>query len=510
MSNDVVQSTKPVTRLWQPNLIVFVSSACIMVLELVAGRIIAPHVGSSLYTWTTVIGVVLAGIMLGNYLGGRIADRWASMRLLGAIYLLAAFASVAVLGIDRMNRITPGDWNIVVEILIFTTAMFFVPCTILGTISPIVAKLAVSDLAKTGSTVGKIYAAGAFGSIVGTFATGFVLISWFGTYTIVLSVALILLALGLIFMLGARWWSVAVVVVAVAGGGWYALNQGWNKGPCVVETNYYCIKTYDEERDGETIRMFVLDHLVHSYVALNNPNKLIYPYEQAYAEIAQMRASRGKPPSLLMIGGGGYTFPRFMELTYPTSDIQVAEIDPGVTQAAHDLLALKRDTKIVTHNEDARMFIAGTPTQKFDLIFGDAFNHYSVPYHLTTKEFNERVRAWLADDGLYVVNIIDGRHGDFTRAFFYTLRQTFKYVYLGEGNGDWRNTPRNFFLLIASDAPLDLNALTQFDGGDGDALTARLIAGDAEINRMLTEAPLVTLTDQYAPVDQMLASTFTE
>jgi predicted membrane-bound spermidine synthase len=76
------------TWLWQPNLIVFVSSGCIMILELVAGRIVAPYVGVSLYTWTSIIGVVLAGISLGNYLGGRLADRWASLPLLGGIFLL--------------------------------------------------------------------------------------------------------------------------------------------------------------------------------------------------------------------------------------------------------------------------------------------------------------------------------------------------------------------------------------------------------------------------------------
>src|SRR5512146_168371 len=187
--------------LWQPNLIVFISSGAIMILELVAGRIIAPHVGSSLYTWTGVIGVVLAGISLGNYLGGRLADPWASLRFLGLVYMASALSCMLVLWLDKTYRITPAEWSIIVEILVLTAGMFFVPCTILGMISPIVAKLAVSDLARTGSTVGKIYAAGALGSIVGTFASGFVLISWFGTYTIVWGVALLLAAMGLVFIL---------------------------------------------------------------------------------------------------------------------------------------------------------------------------------------------------------------------------------------------------------------------------------------------------------------------
>ncbi len=510
MQDDASATTQafPARRawLWQPNLIVFVSSACIMILELVAGRMIAPHVGVSLYTWTSVIGVVLAGISLGNYLGGRLADRWASLRLLGIVYLFAALTSLVVLYVDRTYRLTPDDWSIVVEIIALTAAMFFVPCTLLGMISPIVAKLAVSDLATTGSTVGKIYAAGAAGSIVGTFATGFVLISWFGTYTIVWGVALLLGALGLFFFLAGRWQAALFAVVIIVGGSALASNQNWLRGPCVRETNYYCIKIYDTQEGDEPVRQVVLDHLVHSYVSLTNPRTLIYGYEKAYAEVAAYRAARDEHMSFLMIGGGGYTFPRYVDAVYPGSDVHVVEIDPGVTQVAYDLLALNREAKIVTYNEDARLFFARAPTMQYDLVLGDAFNHYAVPYHLTTQEFNDRVRAWLADDGLYVINLIDGPRGEFVRAYFHTLRQTFRYVYLAEGNYDWRKATRSFFLLIATDTPLDTAEFAHLDAGDGDALLARLLADDAEVNRLLTEAPLVLLTDQYVPVDQMLAS----
>ncbi len=496
--------------LWQPVLIVFVSNSCIMILELVAGRIIAPHVGSSLYTWTGVIGVILAGISLGNYLGGRLADRWASPRLLGIIYILAALACIAVLGIDRVYRITPADWPIVAEVLVLITAMFFIPSAILGTISPIVAKLAVNDLSKAGSTVGNIYAAGSLGSIVGTFATGFVLISWFGTYPIIWGVALLLMFMGLLFFLGIRVWSVTVAVLILIGTTALAIDEGRLISPCVLETNYYCIKVQDEEHDGESVRLLVLDHLVHSYVALGNPKMLLYDYEKMYAEIAAYRASTDSQLSAAMIGGGGYTFPRYMQTFYPNSIVHVVEIDPGVTQTAYDQLGLDRNLKITTYNEDARMYFAATPTMKYDLVLGDAFNHFSVPYHLTTKEFNDRVHAWLAPDGLYVVNLIDGPYGEFVRAYVNTMQQTFRHVYLALGSRDWRTTLRTTFVVIGTDAPLDRAKLAQFDAGDGDPLLSRLLATDDEVEQLLSGAPRITLTDQYAPVDQMLASVFNE
>jgi predicted membrane-bound spermidine synthase len=188
--------------LWRPNLIVFVSNACIMVLELVAERVIAPHVGVSLYTWTSIIGVVLAGMSLGNYVGGRLADRAASPRLLGLIFLLGGFTSLATLVTSRLDIVAFLQWPLILEIVLLITILFFLPAAILGTVSPIVAKLALRDLARTGSTVGKIYAAGTVGSILGTLATGFVLTALFGTHRIIWGVGAVLLAMGLIFLVG--------------------------------------------------------------------------------------------------------------------------------------------------------------------------------------------------------------------------------------------------------------------------------------------------------------------
>jgi len=502
------------TWLWQPNLIVFVSSACIMILELVAGRIIAPYVGVSLYTWTSVIGVVLAGISLGNYLGGRLADRWASPRLLGGIFLLGGLSSLGILAVDVMDRLTTlekltsSNLALVIEIVALTVLLFLVPCAILGTISPVVAKPAVRDLAKTGSTVGKIYAAGSVGSIVGTFATGFVLISWFGTHAIVWGVALVLLILGLLFLLGNRWPLMLLSALILAGGTMLAFNQGWLRGPCTRETNYFCIRVKEEEKDGQPVRALFLDRLLHSYTSLEDPTKLVYGYEQMYAEVTAYRAQRDDHLRALFIGGGGYTFPRYIEAVYPHSDIRVIEIDPGVTQVAYDLLGLSRDTEIVTYNEDARLFLEREPTKAYDLVIGDAFNDFSVPYHLTTKEFNDRVRAWLADDGLYVVNIIDGAWGHFLRAYTHTLRQTFRHVYLAPTAESWRRSPRSTFVLIASDTPLDLASFETLDAGDGNPLLARRLLNQEDTDALLAEGRAVMLTDQYAPVEQMLAPVF--
>ncbi len=499
-------------RPWLPVLIVFVSNVCMMVLELVAGRIIAPYVGVSLYTWTSVIGVVLAGMSLGNYLGGRLADRWASARLLGGVFLLAGLFSAGILAADTLGLQLPDTWPIVARILAFTAALFFIPSMVLGGVSPIVVKLAVRDLAKTGSTVGRISAAGTLGSIVGTFATGFILISAFGTHVIVWGVAIALLGMAALFLLSdarrGRLIVAAVAILILAGSTRLAFTQGWIESRCRMETNYFCIKVYEEDKEGEPVRILVLDRLVHSYSSLTNPKKLVYGYEQVYAEATEYQARRHSPPQALFIGGGGYTFPRYMEALYPGSALDVIEIDPGVTQVAYDLLGLAQDSKVASYNEDARMFLKRPPTVKYDLIMGDAFNDYSVPYHLTTREFDERVAAWLAPDGLYMVNLIDGLRRDFLRAYVNTLQQTFANVYVIPAVRSWQASPRVTFVVIASNRALDLDALQSVDAGDGEAMLSKMLLSPAATEALLSEGRPVILSDRYAPVDQMLAPVF--
>lgn len=501
---------RPASRLWAPTLIVFISSACVMVLELVAGRMVAPYVGVSLYTWTSIIGVILAGISLGNYLGGKLADRWASPRLLSLLFLLAGLTSIGVLFVDRLGALMPGSWPIVVRIIALVAAVFFIPAVVLGTISPVVTKLAVRDLASTGSTVGRISAAGTVGSIVGTFATGFVLIAWFGTHAIVWGVAVILLLMALgFFMAGTatRTRAVAAVLgIALIGGATaVAIAQGWTASRCSLETNYFCINVREDEREGAPVRILILDRLVHSYSDLNDPTKLVYGYEKVYAEATEYQSRQHDDMSALFIGGGGYTFPRYMEAVYPGSALDVIEIDPGVTETAHALLGLSRDTQIRSFNEDARMYLEREPDRQYRLIMGDAFNDYSVPYHLTTREFNERVKAWLADDGLYMVNLIDGPRRDFLRAYVNTLRQSFDHLYVVPAIASWRESPRVTFVLLASQQPLDLEQFKSIDAGDSDHAITRLLLADADVDAILAEGRLVMLTDQYAPVDQMLA-----
>jgi len=494
-------------RLWNPYIVVFLSSSCVMVLELVASRLIAPQLGVSLYTWTSVIGVILAGSALGNYLGGRLADRSASYLLLGSVFILASLGSLSILWlINNVGNVSlPQNVPLMVWVVGYIAAIFFLPSVVLGCVSPIVVKLSLTDLERTGRTVGKIYAWSTAGSILGTFATGFYLISWFGTRTIVLMVAGLLMLMGIWFATAGRGKGVVIALVALffSLGTVGSLAQGnLLSSDCLRETNYFCIKVHEKQVGARTMRELVLDRLVHSYSDIKDASYLHYGYERTYAEVIAPLIEQKPDLAAMFIGGGGYTFPRYLEAKLPNSHIVVAEIDPEVTEIAHVLLGLERDTRIQTASQDARIYLEmnGQP-DSYDIVFGDAFNDYSVPSHLTTLEFGQMVDKILRDDGLYVVNIIDGgKRGHFMRAYVRTLQQVFPHVAVIPSDADWRASIRTTFVIVASQKPVRLDHLS----------LSQVPLSEEELQAyLLMDEPLI-LTDDYVPVDNLLAPVFAD
>ena len=508
----------------KPYIVVFTASACILVIEIVAGRILAPVIGVSLYTWTSIIGIVLAGISLGNYLGGRIADWRPDPTTLGLILLAGGVSSLAILPIFALVSDLFDSVPILPRIVLIVTSLFIAPSIILGMVTPVVIKLELKDLEQTGNVVGRIYALSTAGSILGTFLTGFVLIQWWGTRTILVVVALVIVLLALAF--GNLWRPamrrmgvgniapLAIALLTIAGSlAMLAVVTGrWEIGlvkerlpNCLEESAYFCIKVKDEERDGRTIRILTLDALRHSFTDLNDPAHLQYTYEKVFGDIADYIAQAKPEMRVLFIGGGGYTMPRYLEHTYADSTLEVIEIDPAVTEVALDMFGLGRDTSVISYNEDARMKIPRLPHGKYDLVVGDAFNDLSVPYHLTTKEFNEDVAALLTDDGIYVANVVDERQaGRFLRSFASTMKETFEYVYLIRGDSNWDSPSRHTYVIAGSKRPFTAYDLNIAANRAGRASETELMPG-TEFALWLKEDPGVILRDDYVPVDNMLA-----
>jgi len=501
---------------------VFISSFCVMTLELVAGRLIARHLGSSLYTWTSVIGVVLAGITIGNYLGGRIADRFDAKKALSTLFAIGSVTCVLTVICNNIVGNWIFLWKFSWSLRVFThvSLVFLLPSILLGTISPVVAKMALEKGLPTGKTIGDIYAWSAAGSIAGTFVTGYYLIAAMGTIAIIWAVGGVLMLLAVLYRARFRllhlWTALFlfILITAIAPMQWCktagaALLLRAQPDPKVLyeDESQYCYIAVKQSSSNPNRRLFIQDKLMHSEIIMGDINNLQYSYEKIYALITHTMSKNKNKLAVMVIGGGGYVFPRYVENNWPGSRVDVVEIDPRVTEAAIQAFGLERNSPINTFSMDARNYVDellenrhnGGQTPQYDFIYEDALNDYSIPYQLVTREFNDKIAELLADDGAYMIELIDiYASGQFLGAVINTLQRTFPHVYVVTDQDAFLSL-RATFIVVATKRPFNINAI----GGEKDLRLWRL--SESEMEDLGKKARGVVLTDDYAPVENMLA-----
>lgn len=499
-----------------------ISAACGLIVEIVAGRIIAPYLGMSLYTWTAVIAVVLAGFSVGNWIGGRIADQPPAKAASTTAWSFAA-AALTALAILPLLRVITGpilslDLPAVPTILLLTTALFFAPSVFVGVPSPVLTKLAVDENPQSlGRLIGVFFAGGAIGSIVGTLAAGYVFISFLGSTATIITVALVYTALALIMAhdahsrqrndaqdaptklplgkLAAVFVSAVVLITA-------ATNLQAFSSNCQTESDYYCIRVQDTGATfGMPSRALILDHLSHGVNLRDAPQALVSPYVELQSRLVELHHP---PPSARLrayfIGGGAYTLPRAWLATYPQAQIDVAEIDPAVTQAAMKQLWLPSSSRLHVIHKDARRALneQRPSAARYDVVIGDAFHDIAVPPHLITREFYARIKNALAPDGLYLMNVIDNPdHPRLVASVVATLSDVFTSVEVWISN---EPTNRATYIIRASAKPSPVTGLTS---NMQPGLAWQKFA-PPQMQSLQAKLDPIVMTDDYAPIDRLI------
>ncbi|MGB5951665.1 MAG: fused MFS/spermidine synthase [Ornithinimicrobium sp.] len=466
--------------------LVFSTSAAVLVLEILAGRLLAPYVGVSLETFTGIIGTILAGIASGAAAGGYLADRRDPNSLIGPALILGgvlAWSSIPV-----VSLLGPSVGADVSAIVLLSFVGFFPSALVLTAISPMVAKLRLQSLNETGEVVGGLSAAGTFGALFGTFITGFVLVSAAPTRPIVLAVGVALVVWGVVFTFrrgGARRPSAGLAAGALVVFGLAALPSG----PCEFESAYACGRVQTDPDDA-SLRVLQLDTLRHGAVDLDDPTHLEFRYTTIIGEVID--ALPDGPIDALHIGGGAFSVPAYVNATRPGSTNLVSEIDPLLVEIGRDELGLTTGADLEVISGDARLTVSELPTDAYDLIVGDVFGGLAVPWHLTTTEFVAELDRVLRPGGIYVMNAIDGDENEFVEAELATLAQHFGHR-AAVVPADWPAARPVNQILIAADVPLPALEIDPDDGALVDDIDA--FTGDAPV-----------LRDDFAPVEQLAAN----
>jgi spermidine synthase len=480
--------------------LVFLASGSVLVLEILAGRLLAPYVGVSIETFTGIIGVVLAGIAIGAWLGGGLADRFDPRMLLpgaltvGGGLVIASVPLVRLFGPSSPDA-TPGT------IVVLAAVAFFAPSAVLASVTPIVVKLQLRQLDQTGRVVGWLSAMGTAGALVGVFTTGFVLVAAFPTTPVVIVLGALLAATGVALWFHLRRQTPKNVIVA--GVTLAALSAGvavLADGPCEVESAYFCARV-DDDPDRASGRILLLDTLRHSYVDLDDPTHLEFTYTQVLGDVVDSLASPGSAIDAVHVGGGGFTIPRYVAATRPGSDNLVLELDPAVVDLAEDELGLRTGEDLRVETGDARIGVTDLPSDAADLIVGDAFGGRAVPWHLTTREFVTDLARVLRDGGILAQNIIDLPPLGFLRAELATMRDVFEHVAVIAPTPRLAGEEGGNFIVVASDRPLPHDAIERANAARGD--DDQVLGDPAALDEFIGGADV--LTDEHAPVDQLIS-----
>ncbi|MEW6036067.1 MAG: fused MFS/spermidine synthase [Candidatus Micrarchaeota archaeon] len=431
-------------------LVVFISGACSLLVEIAGARVLAPYLGTTIYSWAAVIGVVLASLSIGYYAGGVLADRHHdkkhfSLILLsaGLSTLLTPFLGMALLPITLALDVASAS---LIGALIFAPASLFY-----GMVSPYAIKLTAKK-GEEGKSSGSVFALSTVGSIMGAIGTGFVLIPNLPVTQIFILAAFLMLASSWAAS-GIRKESVldALPFLAMSFLMLGAQLEPPVKGTVVYsgDSAYYHLRVIDTTWRGGPARVLFLDNAASSGERPDGEPAFEYVKTTRLAYEIPVNVSRA-----LVIGSAAGTEMEELKRVYPDAQVDGVEIDEKAVSLGKEYFSFEDDNRTQVIIDDARRYVLRA-NATYDLVLIDAFRGTSLPYHLATKEYLSALRQKLSPDGLVVVNIISSVDGEKAGVLDY-MHGTFSSVFsdvviipTGNDTGKLQN-----IVLIASDRDL--------------------------------------------------------
>ncbi len=482
-------------------LTVFVCGALVMIYEITGSRLLSPFIGSSTYVWTSLIGVILAALSLGYWLGGKTADCKPELKILASIIFLAGgTVAVTILFKDIvLSLIAESFWILEVKSLAAALLLFAPASVLLGFVTPYAVKLKMSSLADAGKTVGRLYALSTVGSIFGTFLAGFFLIPFVGSTKTLYLIGFCLIGLSILLApFAITKTNLSILIIFVFGilttelQDWYLLKTSDLHD---IDTEYSRVRifTMTDEASGKKMRAMAIDpYFIQSKMYLDS-DELASEYAKYYHLIRHFKPDFQKT---LLIGAAGYSFPKEYLKTYPDKQIETVEIDPQMTEIAKKYFRLTENPNLKIIHEDGRTFLNRVDSNQYDAVLMDAFGSlFTVPFQLTTIETVTEISRVLKSDGVVIFNVggaIKGSASRFLNAEINTYQQIFPQVYLFKVRPERADEEVQNLIIVAlkTDQPKLLKS------------------ADAEISILLKNlytAPLKidtpVLTDELAPVE---------
>src|SRR5258705_5577751 len=426
----------------------------VLITEITAIRMLAPFFGNSIFTISSVIGIILAALGLGYYLGGSLA---ASRPSVACFFSLIVIAGFSVLLLQFLNAVLlPGiayKLSLIDGPLIVSFLMFSLHALLLAMLSPFaITLLHARELGKgVGKASGLVFFWSTLGSIAGSLATGFLLIPHWGIGNIVAGTGSGLVLLGGAGILATRRLPkivpVGLALLGLISGVVLQHAATGDRGVVFAADGLYeRIVIRDIPYRGRTARILLQDRNISGGLVLDDGG-MAFDYTK-YFDLYRLFISELK--TALAIRGGAYSVPRSILHDSPRAIVDVAEIDPSLHALALRYFDLPDDARLKNHVIDGRRFLHDTQ-ERYDLIFSDAYRSFiSAPPQFATLEFFRLARSRLKEDGVLIANFYGSLAPD-TRATIYsalrTMRAAFPQVYVIATAGPASEELQNFIFV---------------------------------------------------------------
>jgi spermidine synthase len=515
----------------------FLAGAVLLSVEIAASRVLAPYFGNSLFVWGALIGVVLAGLAVGYWVGGTLADSFPRPELLVAVIALGAAGVLAIPFLDQpvLEAVVGWDPGVRANPLVASVFLFGPPSVVLASVTPIAVRLRVADRARFGRTAGRLFSVSTVGSIVGTFVTAFWLVPELGTDQVLGVGAAVLFAAAAVVAVSERLVAGSLLAIGATAAAAFAAAslapetggvlskaaaQNWSpvyrlrgnpsslpdvdwSGAKVLfrkDTRYHQLAVI-EDSGTRTLR-FGSSFQSETYV--DDPFRTAFAYTDYF-----FLGPAYKPDTrrMLFLGLGGGSAPKRVRRDFPELTLQVVELDPVVVDVAHRFFAVPDSPRLPIAVSDARQYLQRN-SARWDVIAIDTFFEDGVPFHLTTREFLELARERLTPGGVIVTNVIGSVKGDGSklfRALYRTYRSVFPTVLVHPVGG---GTGYQNLIVVATDgaAPSKRFLREQWQRLRAGHPTSPSLT-DAIAQRhdsLIPTYDVPILTDAYAPIDALL------
>jgi spermidine synthase len=490
-----------------------VTGAIVMALEILGSRLLAPVFGNSLFVWGALIGVILAAMSSGYAFGGWASDRYQVAAVLawlllasGAWTLLMSWtAQMALFKVAK--AVEDPRWGPSLAACVLLAP----PAFGLSGVMPALLRLAVADMGHLGRHTGSMIALSTVGSLAGTWGTAFFLLSWLGTQTLVASLGMLQVLLGLLWLQRGSKRATKLAGLFLVG----LLVLGWQligQTPPVSGLVHQEDSPYQQVRvrDDDLFRYLVLDRTWHAVMWRTDPATLFLPYSQLM--VAAVALSQ-EPKRGLILGHGGGSLAKWLALVWPELELDVVEFDPAVVRMAEQYFEYRPPANHHVFVKDARVFLRDTYAT-YDVIWVDAFARHLIPFHLTTVEFFSELRARLNPQGVVALNLASsGEGGDLqrARAVVQTFKTAFPTIESFGVKGPWRahqTTAEN--LIFFGGGPIDNMSYDEMVTRIQSQVEAHRLPPEATAllatRRTTPWSPGLTLTDDYTPYDLLIGS----